>query len=113
MDRLEDVDEKFQGDSRRENELLRRLMVSWDDSDERLVDLTREVDLWLEGRSDSVWIPITFSLLDTLLIMRLCLASGVEEGTNSSGRVSKTQVAAGSGQNDNQGPQGQGEGDER
>ncbi|KAF8728514.1 hypothetical protein AX14_006536 [Amanita brunnescens Koide BX004] len=28
-------------------------MVCWDDSDERLVDLTREVELWLEGRSDS------------------------------------------------------------
>lgn len=98
MDRLEVVDEKFQGDSRRENELLRRLMVSWDDSDERLVDLTREVDLWLEGRTESVWIPITFSILDTLLIMRFCfLASGVEEGTSSSGRVPKDQVAAGSG----------------
>lgn len=60
VDRLEDVDDKFQGDSRRENELLRRLMVSWDDSDERLVDLTREVDLWLEGRLELVWIPIIF-----------------------------------------------------
>jgi hypothetical protein len=89
-------------------------MVSWDDSDERLVDLTREVDLWLEGRTESVWIPITFSILDTLLIIRFCfLASGVEEGTNGSGRVPKDQVTAGSGQIDNQGPQGEGEGDQR
>ncbi|KAF8347627.1 hypothetical protein F5887DRAFT_38213 [Amanita rubescens] len=53
VDKLEDVDEHFQGDNRRENELLRRLMACWDDSDERLVDLTREVDLWLEGRTES------------------------------------------------------------
>lgn len=43
----------------------------------------------------------------------LLSASGVEEGTHSSWRVPKAQVAAGSGQNENQGPQGQGEGDER
>ncbi|KAK2467637.1 hypothetical protein APHAL10511_000492 [Amanita phalloides] len=53
VDKLEDVDEQLQGDSRRENELLRRLMVCWDESDERLGDLTREVDLWLEGRTES------------------------------------------------------------
>lgn len=102
MDRLEDVDEQFQGDSRRENELLRRLMVCWDDSDERLVDLTREVELWLEGRSDSVCISIPLDM--PLTIRRCVLASGVEEGTTSSSRVPKAQVAAGTGQNDNQEP---------
>ena len=54
MDKLEDMDDQLQGDSRRENELLRRLMVCWDESDDRLVDLTREVDLWLQGRAVSV-----------------------------------------------------------
>ncbi len=71
VDKLEDVDEHFQGDTRRENELLRRLMACWDDSDERLVDLTRDVDLWLEGRTESVCISIVLSLLETLLIVRL------------------------------------------
>ncbi|KAF8622321.1 hypothetical protein AX15_007130 [Amanita polypyramis BW_CC] len=52
VDKLEDVDEQQQGDSRRESELLRRLVVCWDDTDERLVNLTREVDSWLEGRAE-------------------------------------------------------------
>ncbi|KAF8628308.1 hypothetical protein AX17_006011 [Amanita inopinata Kibby_2008] len=53
VDRMEDMDEQMLGESRREVELLRRLMVCWDDSDQCLAELTREVDSWLEGRAES------------------------------------------------------------
>ncbi|PFH48814.1 hypothetical protein AMATHDRAFT_64575 [Amanita thiersii Skay4041] len=53
VDKMEEVDDQLTGDNRREIDLLRRLMTCWDDSDECLAELTREVDLWLDGRTAS------------------------------------------------------------
>ncbi|KAM6495031.1 hypothetical protein JOM56_009654 [Amanita muscaria] len=51
------VDEPRDADDRllaEENEFLRTLMLFWDGSDGDLVNWTRQVDSWLEGRAGTV-----------------------------------------------------------
>lgn len=67
VDRPEDLDDH------KELDLLQRLAISWDVSEDQLAELTAEVDSWLRDRSDDSVSYITFKHLHLTDVDGFCI----------------------------------------